>query len=201
MRNRESEQHPAVTKVTKITQIKWCPCPGSCDQGCHCRKARLECGSGCGCGGKCSNSHLERVKQARVGPSPVHKQGCFAKEVIHRNDVIGEYSGAHIMPLKSAEATNPDNLYLADLVVETKRNMLVMDGETEGSAVTRANDQTEKKANSKFETKYLRVEDNSRLGIGLFLVATKEIGKDEEIFVDYGSNYPKPWLKKESKKK
>ena len=88
----------------------------------------------------------------------------------------------------------PQSKYIGQLdVVITARGKkgLVVDGDHEGSPVTRANT-LGKGSNAKFLCRRLRLLGNSRVGLGFFAVATRKIVKGEEVFIDYGPRYRTP---------
>ena len=77
------------------------------------------------------------------------------------------------------------------------RDNLVIDAQFSGSDVTRANHKNSKakkgkitQVNGELVVQHLRTEENSRVGLGMFMRATRDIMKDEEIFIDYGPRYP-----------
>ena len=66
------------------------------------------------------------------------------------------------------------------------KTALVIDAEWRGSAVTRANTLwLDSNAHIR-----VRLVSNSRVGAATLARATKMIRKNEEIFIDYGSDYP-----------
>ena len=68
---------------------------------------------------------------------------------------------------------------------------IVIDGEFGGSKVTRINHPGLTKSPNVIPRKRLeRVVNNSQLSLGLFLKATKDIPAGQELFWDYGPNYP-----------
>ena len=116
-----------------------------------------------------------------------------------KGEVIGKYIGKYILPLSAAEPRNSQ--YLAELnydkTKKQRRDDLVIDAQFSGSEVTRANHKSLKvkkgestQVNAEYVVHHLRTEENSRVGLGIFVMATRDIKKDEEIFLDYGPRYP-----------
>ena len=200
-RYKELEQKLAKLNVSQVTQIYLCSCPGSCPDICLCKGSRLECWSGCSCKEICSNFDIRTITRTKIQRSTVThaNNGCFAKEDIKKGEIIGEYIGKLILPVKKAE--DGKSQYLAELnysdTKKPKRDDLVIDAQFSGSNVTRANHKNSKakkgkitQVNGELVVQHLRTEENSRVGLGIFVRATRDIMKDEEIFIDYGPRYP-----------
>ena len=87
-----------------------------------------------------------------------------------------------------AEGRKRRSAYVANL---NSPGTIVIDGEFGGSKVTRINYPGLTKSPNVIPQKRLeRVVNNSQMSLGLFLKATKAIPAGEELFWDYGPNYP-----------
>ena len=161
-----------------------------CKASCHCRKAHIECGRGCGCNGACANGQLgDRDDKLFLAPSTIicAGQGCFASVALAKDEIIGEYRG-QILSNTMSEARKRRSAYVACL---DSPGTLVIDGEFGGSKVTRINHPgLTRSPNVTSLRRQVRVANNTRLSWGLFLKATKAIPAKKELFWDYGPGYP-----------
>ena len=145
------------------------------------------CGNECCCSGLCRNGPIlsSRVK---VGSSKLvpGENGCIAVQPIEKGDLIGEYRGKRIITKREKELlTKKKSEYLCSQDYEGK---FFVDAMINGSAVTRAN-HSKKNPNSKLVSKFVRVENNSRVSEAVFLVADKSLDIGEEVLWNYGAEY------------
>ena len=161
----------------------------ACRVSCYCRVANAVCGEACGCRGSCSQGLSTRLKvEVKASLIPGAGEGCFALDNIRNGFIIDEYKGL-VQPYFMAEKKTK-SVYIADL--ESPREdgrHLVVDGEAAKlySPCTRANHS--KDPNAYAMKMRSRLEGNTRLAPGLFLIASKNIQTGEEITWDYGENY------------